>query len=142
MVYNGFISFIIKCLQFQGANSYGQLSIGLISEQCCHPTESVILQEIVEVIKISAGGGHSLALNAEGTLFGCGSNNNGQLSELANNTSVFSKVVALQEFKLTQIECGWESSFAITEEGTVVAWGSNKFGQLGISKEKVCICYL
>lgn len=121
---------------FQGANSYGQLSHGIISEQCLHPRE--VVSNVIETIgTVSAGGKHSLLLDSTGALFGSGSNNNGQLADLGNNTTIFTKLEALDEFKIINITCGWESSFAVTLERSLVAWGSNKFGQLGISKETV-----
>lgn len=97
-----------------------------------------MVTNVIETIgTVSAGGSHSLLLDSTGALFGSGSNNNGQLADLGNNTTFFTKLEALEEFKIINIICGWESSFAVTSDGSLVAWGSNKFGQLGISKKKV-----
>lgn len=128
------------CLLFQGANSYGQLSLGSTSEQCICPSE-VTANGVDEIVTTSAGGRHSLLLDSTGAVFGSGCNDNGQLAGLENNTVIFTKLEDLCEFNIAQITCGWESSFAITTDGLLVAWGSNKFGQLGVPKEKVRIFF-
>ncbi|KAG8329817.1 hypothetical protein J6590_077989 [Homalodisca vitripennis] len=122
-----------------GANSYGQLSQGVESEQCVSPTETISSHPLEGVVAVAGGGGHTLVLDSTGSVLGAGSNSHGQLADLGNNTTTLTRLQALQEFRVIGIECGWDSSYAITDTQSVVAWGSNKFGQLGVTKETVKI---
>ena len=82
------------------------------------------------VTAVSAGGVHSLALLANGTVMAWGDNEHGQLGdeevEISNTpvtVSGLSGVVA--------IAAGGDHSLALLENGTVMAWGDNEDGQLG-----------
>ncbi|XP_054284116.1 secretion-regulating guanine nucleotide exchange factor-like [Macrosteles quadrilineatus] len=119
-----------------GANSYGQLGHGIQSEQCLYPTEAKIPDGFDDIVKIEAGGGHTIAQDSGGNVFGAGSNSHGQLADCANNTVVLSKMRSLGEMRVTDVTCGWESSY-FTVNGQLIVLGSNKAGQLGISKSKV-----
>lgn len=99
----------------------------------------MVSHPLEEVVALAAGGGHTLVLGSDGCLMGAGSNSFGQLGNCKDKTPSLHKIDILQEFRLCQVECGWDSSYALTDRGTVVVWGSNKCGQLGISKEKVNI---
>lgn len=84
-----------------GDNSYGQCNIPLSA---------------TNVIDIAAGGaGHTLALRADGTVVGWGSDGVGNPPASATN------VVA--------VACGWVHNLALRADGSVVAWGQNQFGQ-------------
>ncbi|XP_075214336.1 secretion-regulating guanine nucleotide exchange factor-like [Lycorma delicatula] len=122
-----------------GANNYGQLGLGYICEQCNNPMvvpEYELKNNNIKCIK--GGGGHSLILDNDGHVYGCGLNSSNQLgfSDTNDNVLQFKRIKCLDSYKITQISCGWESSFAITEEGHLLVWGSNTYGQLGISTEK------
>ena len=88
------------------------------------------------VIAVSAGVGHSLALLSNGTVRGWGHNANGQLGDnTLNNSSspvqvagpggvgVLDNVVA--------VSAGGAHSLALLSDGTVRAWGYNGDGELG-----------
>jgi alpha-tubulin suppressor-like RCC1 family protein/phosphodiesterase/alkaline phosphatase D-like protein len=88
------------------------------------------------VVRLAAGGSHSLALCADGALAAWGSNNAGQLGLPANVGN--SKVPVLVEFvgalsgkSVVSIGAGDNFSFAVCSDGTVVSWGANGSGQLG-----------
>lgn len=88
------------------------------------------------VIRLAAGGTHSLALCADGTLVAWGNNNAGQLGLPISTGN--SPVPVLVEFagalagkSVVSIGAGDNSSYAVCSDGTVVSWGSNGFGQLG-----------
>jgi alpha-tubulin suppressor-like RCC1 family protein/phosphodiesterase/alkaline phosphatase D-like protein len=88
------------------------------------------------VIRLAAGGTHSLALCADGALVAWGNNNAGQLGLPVS--TVNSPVPVLVDFvgalagkSVVSIAAGDNFSFAVCSDGTVVSWGSNGFGQLG-----------
>lgn len=83
---------------------------------------------------ISAGAGHTLILTKSGFVYACGWNTKGQLG-LSSESLTFTVITALNNYKITQISCGWDFSAAITEDGQLFVWGSNAFMQLGLSKD-------
>src|SRR5204863_7101226 len=80
---------------------------------------------------IAAGADHALALKSDGTVFGWGSDNNGQSTGVvvpgstnglvAFSGQVLSNVVA--------IAAGDGFSLGLRSDGTVVGWGQNTSGQ-------------
>jgi len=81
------------------------------------------------------GGGHSLALTADGrTVFAWGANTNGQLGDGTKEQPADPVKVAFlnSDSRITAIAAGGLSfSFALKEDGTVWAWGTNATGKLG-----------
>jgi alpha-tubulin suppressor-like RCC1 family protein len=82
------------------------------------------------VTDISAGGSHSLALLANGSVEAWGENEDGQLGDGSTETS--SVPVPVSGLTgVTDIAAGGSHSLALLANGTVMAWGANEFGQLG-----------
>ncbi len=82
------------------------------------------------VTHLAPGANHSLALREDGTLWGWGSTESGQLGRLLwgfypipSQVMVLSGVKAIASTEYT--------SFAVREDGTVWAWGHNTYGLLG-----------
>ena len=84
------------------------------------------------VVAAAAGSQHSALLTARGRLYTWGRNLEGQLG-LGSRQSVKvpSLVTALEEDTVTRLAAGADFTVAVTEAGTVYAWGSNAAGQLG-----------
>jgi alpha-tubulin suppressor-like RCC1 family protein/phosphodiesterase/alkaline phosphatase D-like protein len=88
------------------------------------------------VTAIAAGGSHSFALCSDGTLAAWGNNDYGQLGD---NTST-SRSLPVAVFRtgvlsgktITGMACGEAFSLVVCTDGTLVAWGNNNSGQLGI----------
>jgi alpha-tubulin suppressor-like RCC1 family protein len=87
-----------------------------------------------KVISIAAGEEHSLALLDDGTVWGWG---RGDLGQLGNGSSADSPVpVQAQALSgVTAIDCGQNFSVAVASVGTVWTWGDNLEGQLGRDTE-------
>lgn len=81
-------------------------------------------------IGVSAGGTHTVALKADGTLFAWGSNRWGQLGD---GTTTDKLVPTLSGTALTwsSVSAGEFHTAAIRPDGTLWAWGFNQNGQLG-----------
>jgi alpha-tubulin suppressor-like RCC1 family protein len=85
--------------------------------------------------KISAGSfgsfGFAMAIKTDGTLWGWGWNNNGQLGN--NSVAHKSSPITVSGGGTTwsQVSCGQEATAAIKTDGTLWTWGSNYAGQLG-----------
>ena len=82
--------------------------------------------------QVTAGLGHSLALRADGTLWGWGSNEYGQLGD---GTTQFRNgpilVNSPGNSSWIQVSAGLRHTVALQADGSLWAWGSNDFGQLG-----------
>ncbi|MER5641019.1 hypothetical protein ABT095_29220 [Kitasatospora sp. NPDC002227] len=92
------------------------------------------------VISISSGGLHTLALRADGTVVGWGLNASGQLgngtyTDQATPTPVCApgQSAPCSAFlsDVVAVSAGYSYSLALRADGTVLAWGSNTEGQLG-----------
>jgi len=90
------------------------------------------------VTAIAAGGNHSLALKDDGTVWAWGYNGQGQLGsgigtgEMEYPNPMQVELSAGDPFgSVVDIAAGYNSSFALKNDGTLWAWGHNDDGQLG-----------
>ncbi|KPA12999.1 hypothetical protein MHK_006794, partial [Candidatus Magnetomorum sp. HK-1] len=80
---------------------------------------------------IAAGDTHTLALNADGTVWAWGNNSKGQLGDgTTTNRTTPVKVPDLTD--VVSIGAGEFFSVAVKNDGSVWAWGWNDYGMLGI----------
>jgi alpha-tubulin suppressor-like RCC1 family protein len=77
-------------------------------------------QVLTNVVAISAGRYHALALKGDGSVVAWGDNRFGQTSVPAGLTDVVA------------IAAGGEHSVALRRNGTVVVWGDNEYGELSV----------
>ncbi|XP_043288691.1 secretion-regulating guanine nucleotide exchange factor isoform X1 [Venturia canescens] len=125
-----------------GANSHGQLGLGFQSELLILPCEIDISSSslnVKHIKRISGGAGHTLILDERGRAYSCGWNDRGQAGVGSKNEKEvlkFDEINGLENERIKDIACGWNSSMALTEDGQVYVWGSNSHGQLGIKNSK------
>ncbi|OJT18893.1 hypothetical protein BO221_38790 [Archangium sp. Cb G35] len=112
-----------------GSNSYGQLGDGTTT-----PKRSVAAKVpgLENVVAISAGYYHSLALRVDGSVWAWGENLNGQLGD-GTITRRFApvRVTATGLPSMVALSGGGLHSLALGTDGSLWAWGSNARGQLG-----------
>ena len=98
-----------------------------------HSNYAIQVQGLSNITAISAGSGHSLALRNDGTVWAWGSNFNGQLGigVAGGYRSIPVQVQGLGN--IIAISAGTGHSLALRNDGTVWAWGGNRYGQLGDS---------
>ena len=87
-------------------------------------------EDNLAIKQVVGGGGFSLALKSDGTVWAWGNNDCGQLG---NGTTVKS-VVPVKVKNLSNIiaiAAGYDHCLALSRNGTVWAWGGNSRGQLG-----------
>ncbi len=91
---------------------------------------SVQVKNLEDVIAITSGTWHSLALKSDGTVWAWGRNNFGQIGDgTFKNRKTPVQVKDLTD--VVAIAGGYLHSLALRSDGTVWAWGSNWSGQLG-----------
>ncbi|MDR0591421.1 MAG: IPT/TIG domain-containing protein, partial [Candidatus Nomurabacteria bacterium] len=87
------------------------------------------------VVQVAAGRSHVIALTSDGKLYTWGSNNFGQLGDgtmIDSFSPIEVNTAALAGKTIVDIAAGLAGSFAVTSDGSVFAWGSNCYGELGL----------
>ena len=122
-----------------GYNDYGQLGNGNPGTDSNVPvavSTSGTPMAGKTITQVAAGGGHSIALASDGTVYTWGLNVAGQLGN--GNTGTDSNVPVavstgeeLSGKTITQVAAGIAHSIALASDGTVYTWGYNDYGQLG-----------
>ncbi|MBK8252057.1 MAG: RCC1 repeat-containing protein [Polyangiaceae bacterium] len=111
-----------------GNNLEGQLGLGAV-----YPTEPTPVQvpNLSNVVAVSTGQSHVLALTASGQVWAWGNNSNGQVGS-GNLSNVEPNPVKVPGLSNVQaISAGKAHSLAVDANGLVWAWGGSSKGQLG-----------
>ncbi|MFA7158542.1 MAG: hypothetical protein WC299_04505 [Kiritimatiellia bacterium] len=99
-------------------------------------------------MQVAAGGFHSVLLRDDGTVWAWGDNAFGHLGDAPTrvttmwpfrHSSIPLQVISSSDGPLTnviQIAAGYHFTLALCADGTIWAWGSNAFGQLGDGSEE------
>lgn len=127
-----------------GRNSAGQLGTGVKSTKDQRQPQKVAALEGVEVTRIAAGAEHTLAIGGpDGGVFSWGSPAGGRLGarsdwrQMAMGRQAEPRLIrALAGRPIAAIAAGQQHSGAVTREGAVFMWGSNRFSQLGLQAEE------
>jgi alpha-tubulin suppressor-like RCC1 family protein len=114
-----------------GDNSGGELGIGSSAQDSDVP---VAIPGLSGVKAIAAGTLHALALLSDGTVMAWGENIAGELGTGEHGATESGVPVRVQAIRsAVGVAAGYEHSAAVLANGTVLTWGSNQFGQLGIA---------
>jgi len=102
---------------------------GRVNDKCINKPIKIM----ENVIEVSAGSFHYLAIKNDGSLWAWGCNEQFQLGDGTNIT----KYIPVEIMKdIIAISAGEYHSLAIKRDGSLWAWGSNKYGQLGNGTNK------
>jgi alpha-tubulin suppressor-like RCC1 family protein len=122
-----------------GSNSLGQLGNGTSlgagygTAVPLQVKDATGTSTLVNIVAVSAGDTHALALQNDGTLWAWGNNGNGRLGD--GSTSFKVLPVQVSGFGsgsgVAAISAGQAHSLALKNDGSVWAWGSNSNGQIG-----------
>ncbi len=119
-----------------GDNSAGQLGLGTTSDNSLVPVS--VNMPAFAFTAISAGAGHSLALDTVGNAWAWGDNIDGQLGDGGTDNQFSPVAVSMPSVAFAAISAGGSisaggyHSVALDGDGDAWAWGSNFRGQLGI----------
>jgi alpha-tubulin suppressor-like RCC1 family protein len=125
-----------------GDNTYGQLGIGTngTGTNQKNPVQVKMADGnfLTNIIGISGGANHSIALKNDGTVWTWGYNNCGQLGIGISGSGTDQKFPVQVKFKdgtpltgIVAISGGGNHTIALKSDGTVWTWGYNAYGQLG-----------
>jgi inhibitor of Bruton tyrosine kinase len=88
------------------------------------------------VVAVAGATHHSLFCTASGALYACGLGKGGRLGLPSTThdgtTFVPTRLVSLSAWHVTAVAAAENHSLCVTACGNVFAWGSNRFGQLGL----------
>ena len=122
-----------------GANIFGELGNGTTgkgNETCnCNSLVPIPVKGISTAVAVDAGGPSDFVLLRNGTLLAWGANHQGQLGDgttvektVPTPVKGVSNVVAVAA---AGVALNTGHALALLSDGTVMAWGSNAYGQLG-----------
>uniref|UniRef100_J3LDS2 RCC1-like domain-containing protein n=1 Tax=Oryza brachyantha TaxID=4533 RepID=J3LDS2_ORYBR len=113
-----------------GWSKYGQLGHGDFEDHLVpHKLEAL---KDTTISQISGGWRHTMALAADGKLYGWGWNKFGQVGVGDNEDHCSPVHVNFPNGqKIVQVACGWRHTLALTETKNVFSWGRGTSGQLG-----------
>lgn len=97
----------------------------------------VMIKEFNGAKLITAGYDHGLALRADRSVWALGSNAYGQFGYSLDDSVLKKKeAVRVQGISdIRQVSAGYSHNIALKMDGTVVGWGNNDYGQLGINRD-------
>ena len=84
--------------------------------------------QLENIVKVAAGGGHSLFLSNRGIILACGLNSCGQIGVICKE--LIREPIELKISNAANIYAGEEVSACLTANSKVYVWGWNGFGQL------------
>lgn len=116
-----------------GINNYGQLGQGSTDQQV-HTTPVQVAGLPSNIVAVTAGAYHALALTSTGAVWAWGRNAEGELGDgTTTDQSTPEQITGLSG--VTAISAGAAHNLALTSSGTVDAWGYNAFGELGLGNQ-------
>ncbi|GLT89535.1 hypothetical protein SLE2022_075130 [Rubroshorea leprosula] len=116
-----------------GWGLYGQCGQGSTTD-LLRPTCVSSLSSI-KVERVAAGLWHTLCISVDGHVYAFGGNQFGQLGTGSDQLETLPKLLdasLLDNTHAKTVSCGARHSAILTDDGGVLSWGWNKYGQLGL----------
>ena len=123
---NGFTLFLLSngTVYSSGANDYSQLGLGEISHFYLDKPRKI--PTLTNIITVSAGDSHSLALSKEGRVYGWGKNDYFQACEDLPNNAVTSPTLIPSLKNIISVSASLDYSLALDSNSSVWQWGSSE----------------
>ena len=130
---NGQHSFIIKIdgsLWCCGDNQYGQLGLNDNTDRATFTKVTTNINN--DVKQVACGSTHTMIVKNDGTVWGCGENEEGELgiSSTAQKTTFTQATTNVSDVK--QISCGYNYTMMLKNDDRLWACGTNHWGQIGL----------
>lgn len=112
-----------------GWNSAGQIGNGISSGATA--TAPMQIGFGTKWLDVSPGHVHTMAIKADGSLWGWGSANNYRRDTTFNTAYTPIIVDGGNNGKWARVYAGFDYSYAVKEDGTIWRWGNNTYGMMG-----------
>jgi alpha-tubulin suppressor-like RCC1 family protein len=112
-----------------GDNTAGELGDGTTTIRSNPRSSPVQVIGLTDIVAVSSGVRHTLALDSNGKVWAWGDNSAGELGDGTFVNKHMPIQVPIDDVKA--VTAGQDVSMAIKNDGTVWAWGDNQFGELG-----------
>lgn len=119
------VSGVVRCW---GLNADGQLGNGVST----HASIPVRVQALPRILEVRAGGRHTCSLSVDGGVHCWGDNTFGQLGDGTTDGSTQPVPVLGLQSGVRSVGAGFDHSCALKHDGSVLCWGKNTRGQLGV----------
>jgi alpha-tubulin suppressor-like RCC1 family protein len=110
-----------------GSGSHGELGQGASTSTNYYPAQ---VPGLTNIISISAGWFHILAVKSDGTVWAWGNNSHGELGD-GTPVNRWNPIQVLNVANAVAASGGDSHSSALTSDGTIWKWGLNDVGELG-----------
>jgi alpha-tubulin suppressor-like RCC1 family protein len=98
------------------------------------PTRLGGLPDKIFIVEIACGLRHSALVTKDGKVLMMGFGKYGELGHGNTETCKTPTVVeALTNHHVVHVACGWKHTLCLTDQSSVLSWGDNSYGQLGVS---------
>ena len=128
----GYHTFILKndgTLWGSGYNNYGQLGLEDTSSRNIFTQINVNADNVKSIYSSRY---YTIILKYDGTLYGCGRNDSGQLGlGDTNHRTIFTKATN----NVKSADYGYDHTIILKNDGTLLGCGSNSYGQLGLEQD-------
>ncbi|OQA05721.1 MAG: Regulator of chromosome condensation (RCC1) repeat protein [bacterium ADurb.Bin374] len=111
-----------------GKNDYGQFG----TDSPTATSSPILVNSINNIKEISCGHAHTLAVQNDGSLWAWGFNQYGQVGTGTTTPSYKYPVRVSSLTSIISVAAGSWHSLALRSDGTLWAWGSNYYGQIGL----------
>jgi alpha-tubulin suppressor-like RCC1 family protein/N-acetylneuraminic acid mutarotase len=114
-----------------GENDINQLGLGAGAGGSISTPAPVVAPAAPDIVAVTTGGSHSLALTSQGRVLGWGSTGNSRVSPELPAPGNLPPSLLPNPTNVRAVVAGWAHNLAVKDDGTVWAWGDNNIGQLG-----------
>jgi alpha-tubulin suppressor-like RCC1 family protein len=114
-----------------GANSYGQLGSGTMTNQPYDLAAPARVPGLEDIVSVSPGGNHVCAVHATGEVLCWGNNSHGQLGTSPMGGAIASPTPVAGISDAVSVSAGFNKTCMVRASGEVRCWGSNYEGELG-----------
>lgn len=126
-------------VQSWGSNGDGQLGISRTHDSTMHAYNPIAILDLKNIGQVAVGDFFSLALQTDGTVWGWGENEYGQLSNMNGLDKTGSPYHIPGLDSVDKIAAGTEYSLFLKKDGTIWGCGNNHHNQLGLGLDNKII---